>query len=193
MPTNDIISNRMNLQQHYLDVVQKELQKQLSIANSMAIPKVKKIVVNVGLGEALADRKVLEKVAQQLTIITGQKPAVTRAKVSISAFKLRAGEQIGMKVTLRGKRMYAFLEKLTRIVLPRVRDFRGIPIKGFDGSGNYNLGLREQIIFPEIEYANIDKIRGLEITIVTSATNDAAGRLLLEKLGMPFEKEGKSS
>ncbi len=178
----------MTLQAKYNQEIHNQLQTELGIANPLAVPKLIKIVVNIGLGEALADKKVLEKVAEQLKIITGQKPMVTRAKVSIATFKLRAGEKIGMKVTLRGSRMYDFLEKLVRIVLPRVRDFRGTPKKGFDGRGNYTLGLREQSIFPELEYGSIDKARGLEVTFVTSATNNESGFKLLEKLGMPFEK-----
>jgi large subunit ribosomal protein L5 len=178
----------MTLQQKYSTEIKETLRKELAIANVEAVPKLTKIVVNVGLGEALTDKKVLEKVGQQLSVITGQKAAITRAKVSISTFKLRAGEPIGLKVTLRGKRMYDFFERLIRIVLPRVRDFRGISPRSFDGQGNYNLGLKEQIIFPEIEYGSIDKIRGLEITFVTSAKTDAAGLALLTKLGLPFEK-----
>lgn len=181
----------MNLQQKYESEIKKDLQKELKIANSLAIPKITKIVINTGLGEALTDRKILEKAAVDLKAITGQKPILTKAKTSISSFKLRAGEVIGMKVTLRGKRMYDFLEKLIRIVLPRMRDFRGISRKGFDGRGNYNLGIREQIIFPEIEYGSIDKVKGLEITIVTNAKDDEKGFMLLYKFGMPFVKEGK--
>lgn len=181
----------MSLQQQYLNEIKGQLQEELKIANLHAIPKLEKIVVNVGLGEALADKKVLEKVAAQLQTITGQKPAIARAKVSISAFKLRAGEPVGMKVTLRGKRMYDFFEKLVRIVLPRVRDFRGVPIKSFDTSGNYSLGLREQIIFPEITYDAIDKVRGMEITFVTTAKDREGAYQLLKKLGMPFQKEEK--
>lgn len=179
----------MKLQQKYQNTIKKELQSELKIANPMAIPKLIKVVINTGLGEALTDRKVLEKVSSDLKAITGQKPISTKAKVSISSFKLRAGEIIGMKVTLRGKRMFDFVEKLTRVVLPRMRDFRGIAKKGFDGRGNYSLGIREQIIFPEVDYGKIDKIRGFEITIVTSAKSDKVGYLLLEKLGMPFEKK----
>ncbi|RJR16065.1 50S ribosomal protein L5 [Candidatus Microgenomates bacterium] len=181
----------MQLGTHYQNDIKPALQQELNIVNVMAVPKLTKIVVNVGLGEALADKKVLDRVSEQLMVITGQKPAITRSKMSISSFKLRAGEAIGMKVTLRGARMYDFFEKLTRIVLPRVRDFRGIPKKGFDGSGNYNLGISDQTIFPELEYDKIDKMRGLEITFVTTAKNDTAGFALLSKLGLPFEKESK--
>lgn len=179
----------MNLQTRYIEEIKPKLKQELVIANVMAIPKLIKIVVNVGLGEALADKKVIEKVSSQLQVITGQKPGLTRAKVSIAAFKLRAGEPVGLRVTLRGKRMYDFMEKLIAIVLPRVRDFRGLSVRGFDGRGNYSLGLQEQILFPEVEYSSVDKVRGLEITIVTSAGNNKAGHKLLQELGFPFEKE----
>ena len=179
----------MNLWEQYQKEINGTLQKELKISNVMAVPRLTKIVVNVGLGEALLDQKVLAKVADQLSVITGQKPSITRAKKSIATFKLRAGDKIGIKVTMRGKRMYEFLEKLIKIALPRVRDFRGVAKKNFDGSGNYSLGLREQIVFPEIEYNKIDKIRGLQLTFVTNAKNDAHAFSLLEKLGMPFEKE----
>lgn len=179
----------MNLKTTYNTEIKKALQTGLKITNPMAVPKLIKIVVNVGLGEALLDHKVIDKVAEQLRVITGQKPLVTRAKTSISTFKLRAGDTVGLKVTMRGKRMYDFFEKLTRIVLPRVRDFRGVARSSFDGQGNYNLGLSEQTVFPEIEYSKIDKIRGLEITFVTNAKIDKQGMMLLEKLGMPFVKE----
>lgn len=178
----------MSLQDTYKTKIQAELTKELSLTNPMMVPKLTKIVVNVGLGEALGDHKVIDRVTEQLAIITGQKPAIARAKISISAFKLRVGDKVGIKVTMRGKRMYDFFEKLVRIVLPRMRDFRGVKKTAFDGRGNYNLGLTEQTIFPEIEYAKIDKVRGMELTFVTTAGNDKAGLLLLSKLGMPFEK-----
>lgn len=181
----------MELQTRYESEIKELLKKELGLSNIMSVPKLLKIVVNIGLGEALTDKKVIERVSEQLATITGQKPSVTRAKISISTFKLRAGDKIGLKATLRGRRMYEFLEKLVRIVLPRVRDFRGISRRGFDGRGNYSLGLREQIVFPEIEYTKIDKVRGLEMTFVTSAGNDRAGYKLLSLLGMPFEKEEK--
>lgn len=183
--------NLTTLQEQYNTEIKPTLQKELGITNVLAVPKLTKIVVNIGIGEALADKKVIDRVKEQLSLITGQKPAPAKAKVSISAFKLRAGEVVGMKVTLRGKRMYSFLEKLIRVVLPRVRDFRGISAKGFDGRGNYNLGLREQTLFPEIEYGSIDKVRGLEITFVTTAKDNKSAQALLTKLGMPFEKENK--
>ncbi len=181
----------MNLQDTYKTKIEGELKRELKLTNPMMVPKLTKIVLNVGLGEALADHKVMDRVIEQLGIITGQKPAITRAKVSISAFKLRVGDKVGVKATLRGQRMYDFFEKLVRIVLPRVRDFRGVSKKGFDSRGNYNLGMNDQTVFPEIEYAKIDKVRGLEISFVTTASDKQTAFLLLSKLGMPFEKEGK--
>ncbi|MEK7165814.1 MAG: 50S ribosomal protein L5 [Patescibacteria group bacterium] len=181
----------MNLQQQYQKEIQSVLQKELGISNVMAVPKLVKIVVNVGLGEALSDSKVLDKVCQQITVVTGQKPIVTRAKQAISAFKLRAGDKVGVKVTLRGKRMYDFFQKLVSIGLPRLRDFRGIPKESFDGRGNYSLGLQEQTVFPEIDFGQIDKMRGLEITFVTSARNNEYAFALLTHLGLPFAKEGQ--
>ncbi len=156
--------------------------------NPLAKPKLKKIILNMGLKEALADKKVLDSVSEQLKQITGQKPMTTYARKAIAAFKLRKGEPIGLKVTLRSKRMGDFLQKLVAIVLPRVRDFKGIPESGFDGKGNYTLGINEIIIFPEIDYAKIDKIRGLEVTLVTTAKDNKEARNLLEDLGMPFVK-----
>ncbi|MBI4058397.1 50S ribosomal protein L5 [Candidatus Gottesmanbacteria bacterium] len=179
----------MNIHTKYREEIKPILQKETGIRNLLSVPKLVKIVVNVGLGEALSDHKVIERVSEQLAVITGQTPAVTRAKTSIAAFKLRVGDKVGMKVTLRGKRMYDFFEKLVRIVLPRVRDFRGVPRDGFDDRGNYNLGLSEQTVFPEIEYGKLDKIRGLEITFVTTARTNETGMMLLSMLGMPFEKE----
>jgi large subunit ribosomal protein L5 len=155
----------------------------------MQVPSVKKVVINIGMGEALDNPKALDAAVSDLSQIAGQKPVVTKARTSIAAFKLREGRAIGVKVTLRGDRMWAFLDRLINIVLPRVRDFRGVPRDAFDGRGNYTLGLREQLIFPEIEYDKIDKIRGMEITIVTSAQNDEQAARLLEMLGMPFRKD----
>lgn len=166
-----------------------EFMKKHGVANRMAVPKLVRIVVNCGLGEALTDKKSIEKMAEQMAVITGQKPQVTRAKRAISTFKLRAGDPIGLKVTLRGKRMYDFFQKLIGIALPRVRDFRGVPTTGFDGRGNYTLGLREHTIFPELEYSMVDRVRGFEITFVTTAKNDEQGRTLLTLFGMPFAKE----
>ncbi len=181
----------MNLFEHYQQNVASKLAEEFGIANPMAIPKLTKVVVNIGLKEAAHDKGVLEKASAQLGDITGQKPKITRAKKSIANFKLREGDPVGLTVTLRGKRMYDFLTKLFNIVLPRVRDFHGVSTKAFDLSGNYTLGLSEQIVFPEIDYSKIDKIRGLEITIVSSAVDGKMARRLLELLGLVFEKEGK--
>ncbi len=159
------------------------------IKNRMAVPKLVKIVVNCGMGEALADKKVMEKMAAQMAVITGQKAQVTTAKRAISTFKLRAGDAVGLRVTLRGNRMYDFFQKLVMIALPRVRDFRGVPTKGFDGKGNYTMGVREHTMFPELEYNMVDKVRGMEVTFVTTATTDEHGKILLSLLGMPFVKE----
>lgn len=165
------------------------LKESLGLMNLMQVPQVKKVVINIGMGEALDNPKALDAAVNDLVQITGQKPVITKARTSIANFKLREGRAIGVKVTLRGERMWAFLDRLLNIVLPRVRDFRGVPRDAFDGRGNYTLGLREQLIFPEIEYDKIDKIRGMEITIVTSATNDEQAASLLEMLGMPFRKD----
>lgn len=153
--------------------------------------KVIKVVVSIGMGEAIADKKAIEAASQDLIAITGQKPKVTQAKLSVSSFKLRKGDPIGLMVTLRGKRMQDFLKKLVGIVLPRLRDFQGVPTSSFDGHGNYNLGLAEQIVFPEIDYAKIDKVRGLQVTIVTDSDSDKKAKKLLEEMGMPFTKESK--
>jgi large subunit ribosomal protein L5 len=167
-----------------------QLMSELGITNKMAVPKLVKIVVNCGIGaEAQKDKKIIEKVTEQLGIITGQRPHITRAKQAISSFKLRAGDPVGLRVTLRGMRMYDFILRLTIVALPRVRDFRGIPNKGFDGRGNYTLGLSEQTLFPELDYGLIDRVRGFEITFVTNAKNDKGGKTLLKALGMPFAKE----
>lgn len=157
--------------------------------NPLAKPKLKKIILNVGLKEAMVDKKALDSMSEQLKQITGQKPMTTYARKAIAAFKLRKGEPIGLKVTLRSKRMNDFLQKLVAIVLPRVRDFKGIPESGFDGKGNYTLGINEIIIFPEIDYAKIDKIRGLELTLVTTAKDNKEARSLLEEFGMPFGRQ----
>src|SRR5512133_2377907 len=165
-----------------------DLMKDLTLENVMQVPRIEKVVVNIGLGEAMDNPKALDAAVSDLTQITGQKPIVTKARKSIANFKLREGRQIGAKVTLRGERMWSFLDRLMNIVLPRVRDFRGVSPDSFDGRGNYTLGLREQLIFPEIEYDKIDKIRGMEITIVTNAGNDDRARALLQLMGMPFKK-----
>jgi large subunit ribosomal protein L5 len=166
------------------------LKDSLNVSNVMEIPRIEKVVLNIGVGEALDNAKALDAAVEDLTTISGQKPVVTRARKSIANFKLREGRAIGAKVTLRGERMWSFLDRLINIALPRVRDFRGVSPDSFDGRGNYTLGLREQLIFPEIVFDKIDKIRGLEITIVTSAKTDEEGRRLLQMLGMPFRREG---
>ncbi|MCD4753512.1 MAG: 50S ribosomal protein L5 [Anaerolineaceae bacterium] len=177
------------LELKYIEEVKPALMKDLGIKNPMATPTVQKVVVNIGLGEALDNPKVLEAATNDLTIITGQKPVITKAKKAIANFKLREEREIGAKVTLRGYKMWSFLDRLMNVALPRVRDFRGVPGKSFDGRGNFTLGLREQLIFPEIVYDQIDKVRGMEISIVTSADNDEAGYKLLDLLGMPFKKD----
>lgn len=177
------------LKERYQTEMVPALKESLNLGNVMQVPQIKKVVVNIGMGEALDNPKAIDAAVSDLIQITGQKPVVTKARTSIAAFKLREGRAIGVKVTLRGERMWSFLDRLVNIVLPRVRDFRGIPRDAFDGRGNYTLGLREQLIFPEIEYDKIDKIRGMEITIVTTATSDAQAAQLLELLGMPFRKD----
>ena len=178
-----------NLQERYQKEIAPALFKTFSFKNVMQIPHIEKVVVNIGLGEALDNPKALESAVADLTQITGQKPVLTKARKDISNFKLRAGRLIGTKVTLRGERMWSFLDRLLNIALPRVRDFRGVPTNAFDGRGNYTLGLRDQLVFPEIEYDKIDKLRGMEITIVTSAKTDEQARALLQLLGMPFSKK----
>ena len=173
----------------YREKVIPDLQKSLKIGNIMAVPQLTKIVINCGLGQALADKKVMDSMSEQLAVITGQRPEVTRARKAISSFKLRAGDAIGLKVTLRGRRMYDFLTRLTSVALPRVRDFRGVPRNGFDGNGNYTLGLSEQTIFPELDFLLVDRIRGFEITFVTSTRDDRTAIRLLELLGLPLAKE----
>jgi len=175
-----------NLRDKYVAEAVPSLQKQFGYANSMEIPRLAKIVVNVGLGEALTNAKAIDAAAKDLATITGQKPIVTKAKRSIAQFRVRTGNPIGLKVTLRGQRMWDFLERVTLLALPRIRDFRGIPGRSFDGRGNYSIGLREQIAFPEIDYDKVDRLRGLEISIVTTAKTDEESRRLLELLGMPF-------
>ena len=162
------------------------MQKQFAYVNANQVPKLEKIVINVGLGEALSNSKAVDATVGDITAICGQKPIVTRAKRSIAQFRVRTGNPIGVKVTLRGERMWDFLERLTRLALPRIRDFRGVPSKSFDGRGNYSLGLREQLAFPEIDYDKVDRLRGLEISIVTTAKTDEESKRLLELLGMPF-------
>jgi large subunit ribosomal protein L5 len=178
------------LKERYMKEVVPGLMKALNLSNVMQAPRIEKVVVNIGLGEALDNAKALDAAVADLTAITGQKPVITKARKSIANFKLREGRAIGVKVTLRGERMWSFLDRLMNIALPRVRDFRGVSADSFDGRGNYTLGFREQLVFPEIEYDKIDKLRGLEVTIVTTARNDDHGRQLLRMLGMPFRKEG---
>lgn len=177
-----------NLKTIYTEQIVKNLMDQGGYPNVLSVPRIEKIVVNVGLGEAVANPKIIEIVANELAQIIGQKPYITRAGRAISSFRLRKGDPIGLKVTLRGARMYGFLEKLIKIVLPRLRDFRGIPQKGFDGRGNYTLGLTEHTVFHELDYSKVDKVRGLEVSIVTSAKTDEEAKTLFEKLGLPFEK-----
>ena len=176
------------LLEQYKNEFSPALQKELGLENVMQIPKITKVVVNIGVGEALDNPKALDAAVTDLTIITGQKPVVIAAKKAISNFKLREGRQIGVKVTLRGDKMWAFLDRLINVALPRVRDFRGISADSFDGRGNYTLGLTEQLIFPEIQYDKIDKVRGMEISILTTAETDDHARQLLSKFGMPFRK-----
>ncbi len=165
-----------------------KLMERFGYKNPFEVPKIEKIVLNMGLGEAIQNPKILDSAVEELALIAGQKPVITRAKKSIAAFKLRAGMPIGCRVTLRGKRMYDFLLKLVRIALPRVRDFRGVSPRGFDGRGNYTLGIREHVIFPEIDYDKIDKIKGMNVTVVTTAKTDEEAKFLLDCLGMPFRK-----
>ncbi len=176
------------LKEQYLNEVKPALMSSLNLDNVMQVPRIQKVVVNIGMGEAMDNPKALDAAVSDLSQITGQKPVITKARKSIANFKLREGRAIGVKVTLRGERMWAFLDRLMNIVLPRVRDFRGVSSEAFDGRGNYTLGLREQLIFPEIEYDKIDKIRGMEITIVTTAQSDDQAAALLTLLGMPFRK-----
>jgi len=174
------------LKEQYQEEIVPALMKEFEFKSVMQVPRLTKIVVNIGLGEALDNAKAIEFATNDITAITGQRPVVTKAKKSIASFKLREGRSIGVKVTLRGERMWAFLTRLIHVALPRTRDFQGISPDSFDGRGNYTLGLREQLIFPEIDYDTIDKIRGMEVTIVTTAQTDEEGRQLLDKLGMPF-------
>ncbi len=176
------------LQALYREHVRPTLMKEFGYRNIMEVPRIQKVVINIGMGEALDNPKALDFAVQDLATITGQRPVITRARKSIAGFKLRAGRPIGVMVTLRGERMWAFLDRLFNIALPRQRDFRGVPDSSFDGRGNYTLGLREQLLFPEIDYDKIDKIRGMEITIVTTAKTDREARRLLELLGMPFRR-----
>ena len=174
------------LQIHYRDTVVKQLMEQFGYKSSMQVPRIEKIVLNMGVGEAVADKKVMDNAVADMAKIAGQKPLVTKARKSIAVYKVRAGYPVGCKVTLRGRRMYEFLDRLVSIAMPRIRDFRGVSSRAFDGSGNYNVGVKEQIIFPEIEYDKIDAIRGMNITVTTNAKNDAEAKALLAAFRFPF-------
>ena len=176
------------LQQYYRETIVPQLRKDLGLPNPMQVPKITKITVNMGVGEAVADKKVMDAAMADLTKITGQKPLVCKSRKSIASFKLREGLAVGCKVTLRGTRMYEFLDRLISIAMPRIRDFRGVSPRAFDGRGNYSLGVKEQIIFPEIQYDQIDQLRGMDITITTSAVDNKQGRALLEAFSFPFRK-----
>lgn len=176
------------LKEKYNKEISPQIAKEFDIKNPMAIPRIEKIIVNMGMGEAISNSKILDVAVEELKVITGQKPVITKAKKSIASFKLRQGMNIGTMVTLRGERMYEFLDRLISVALPRVRDFRGISGKAFDGRGNYTLGIREQLIFPEIDFNKVDKTRGMNISIVTTAKNDEQSRALLKALGMPFRQ-----
>ena len=178
----------VRLQQYYRETVVPKLKADLKLDNPMQIPKITKITVNMGVGEAVADKKVMDAAVADLTKITGQKPLITKSRKAIASFKIREGLAIGCKVTLRGARMYEFLDRLISIAMPRIRDFRGVPARSFDGQGNYSMGVKEQIIFPEIQYDQIDQIRGMDITITTTATDNRQGRALLEAFNFPFRK-----
>jgi large subunit ribosomal protein L5 len=176
------------LQQFYTETVVPQLQEKLQLSNIMQVPRITKITLNMGVGEAIADRKIVDKAMADMTLIAGQKPVVRRARKSVASFKLRDGMPIGCKVTLRKRQMYEFLDRLISIAIPRIRDFRGLSLKSFDGRGNYSMGVQEQIIFPEIDYDNIDVIRGMDITITTTAANNEQGQALLESFNFPFKK-----
>jgi len=176
------------LKELYQTEVRKKIQEQFGIKNPMAVPKVEKVVLNMGMGEAISNAKILDSAVDELGQITGQKPIITKAKKSIASFKLREGQAIGAMVTLRGEKMYEFLDRLISTALPRVRDFRGVPSKSFDGRGNYTLGVRDHVIFPEIDITKVDKSKGMNITIVTNAKDDDQARFLLRELGLPFTK-----
>ena len=178
------------LRDRYYNEVRPALMKELGLENPMAAPKLEKIVVNMGVGEATQNAKVIDPAASEVAQITGQKPVITKARKSIAAFKVREGMPIGVMVTLRGDRMYEFFDRLVNIALPRVRDFRGVPTKSFDGRGNYTLGVRDQLIFPEIDYSKVEKMKGMNITIVTTAGSDDHARALLKQMGMPFRQAG---
>lgn len=181
------------LKERYDRVIKDELRKRFDYDNVMRVPRIEKVVLNIGMGESIGNAKAMDAAAGDLATIAGQRPVVTRSRKAISNFRLRIGMPIGLKVTLRGERMWHFLEKLLNVVLPRIRDFQGVSDRGFDGRGNYTLGLKEQLVFPEIEYDKIDRLRGLEVTIVTSAKTDEEGRALLQALGMPFRAPARAA
>jgi len=176
------------LQEYYKDTLVPQLMETLDLSNRMEVPKIEKITLNMGVGETTRDRKILDHAVKDMTKIAGQKPVITKARKSVASFKIRDGWPVGCKVTLRRERMYEFLDRLISVAIPRVRDFRGLSVKAFDGRGNYNVGVREQIIFPEVDYDQIDELRGLNITITTSARNDKEGQALLEAFAFPFRK-----
>ncbi|WP_018924660.1 50S ribosomal protein L5 [Salsuginibacillus kocurii] len=176
------------MKERYKNEIVSQLHDKFNYSSVMAVPKIEKVVINMGVGDAVQNPKALDKAVEELSAITGQKPLITKAKKSIAGFKLREGNPIGAKVTLRGERMYDFLEKLIHVSLPRVRDFRGVSNKAFDGRGNFTLGVKEQLIFPEVEYDKVDKVRGMDIVIVTTADSDEEARELLTQIGMPFQK-----
>ena len=182
---------RPRLRTAFDDEIKAALGQQLALRNVMMVPMLDKIVLNMGVGEAITQAKLLEGALADLAVISGQKPVITRAKRSLASFKLRAGMAIGCKVTLRGDRMYEFFDRLITLAIPRIRDFRGLPLRSFDGSGNYTFGITEQLIFPEIDYDTVDATRGMDITIVTTAKSDNEGRALLEAFGFPFRREGQ--
>jgi large subunit ribosomal protein L5 len=186
-----VAERRPGLARSYDDKVTPALVKEFGYENVMQVPRITKIVVNIGIGEAKDNARALEAAVGDVRTITGQQPIVVKARKSVAAFKLRTGMPVGIKATLRGRRMWYFLEKLVQVALPRIRDFRGVSAEGFDGRGNYSLGLREQIVFPEVDYDKIDKLRGLEVSIVTTASTDEEARSLLRRLGMPFRQEGR--
>ena len=185
---NEQTPERPRLRERYERDAAPRLRQEFGYRNPMEVPKLEKVVLNIGIGEATQNTKALESAVRDIATISGQKPVVRKARKSIAAFKLRAGQPVGVMVTLRGTRMYEFLDRLLNAALPRLRDFRGVPTKSFDGRGNYSLGLKEQLIFPEIEYDKVDKVRGLEVTVVTTARSDQEARRLLELMGMPFAK-----
>jgi large subunit ribosomal protein L5 len=180
----------VRLEQYYREKVVPRLREDLKIANVMQVPRISKITINMGVGEAVADKKVMDAAVADLAKITGQKPLITKSRKAIASFKIREGLPIGAKVTLRGQRMYEFLDRLISIAMPRIRDFRGVSSRAFDGRGNYTLGVKEQIIFPEIQYDQVDQVRGMDITITTTAVDDRHGRALLEAFNFPFRKTG---